>query len=165
MDVWYQCENPYPFVPQDVLDSVDSVRGSLPNRYCDPRISADLFEEVLDECGRNRWQYVASGGGQLIFCKVPDKVEYRAVPFSEFQSVRKSEELLAELGKDQWMLVAGSGAHVVFMKVDHALHYHILQDSEFQSLKKAQENLDELAEQGWSLIGGAGNMVVFQKPA
>jgi len=49
MDVWYQCENPYPFVPQDVLDSVDSVRGSLPNRYCDPRISADLFEEVLDE--------------------------------------------------------------------------------------------------------------------
>jgi alkanesulfonate monooxygenase SsuD/methylene tetrahydromethanopterin reductase-like flavin-dependent oxidoreductase (luciferase family) len=49
MDVWYQCENPYPFVPQDVLDAVDSVRGSLPNRYCDPRISADLFEEVLDE--------------------------------------------------------------------------------------------------------------------
>jgi alkanesulfonate monooxygenase SsuD/methylene tetrahydromethanopterin reductase-like flavin-dependent oxidoreductase (luciferase family) len=49
MDVWYQCENPYPFVPQDVLDGVDSVRGSLPNRYCDPRISADLFEEVLDE--------------------------------------------------------------------------------------------------------------------
>ena len=49
MDVWYQCENPYPFVPQDVLDRVDSVRGSLPNRYCDPRIAADLFEEVLDE--------------------------------------------------------------------------------------------------------------------
>jgi alkanesulfonate monooxygenase SsuD/methylene tetrahydromethanopterin reductase-like flavin-dependent oxidoreductase (luciferase family) len=49
MDVWYQCENPYPFVPQDVLDGVDSVRGSLPNRYCDPRIAADLFEEVLDE--------------------------------------------------------------------------------------------------------------------
>jgi len=49
MDAWYQCENPYPFVPQDVLDGVDSVRGSLPNRYCDPRIAADLFEEVLDE--------------------------------------------------------------------------------------------------------------------
>jgi alkanesulfonate monooxygenase SsuD/methylene tetrahydromethanopterin reductase-like flavin-dependent oxidoreductase (luciferase family) len=49
MDVWYQCENPYPFVPRDVLDGVDSVRGSLPNRYCDPRIAADLFEEVLDE--------------------------------------------------------------------------------------------------------------------
>jgi alkanesulfonate monooxygenase SsuD/methylene tetrahydromethanopterin reductase-like flavin-dependent oxidoreductase (luciferase family) len=25
------------------------VRGSLPNRYCDPRVAADLFHEVLDE--------------------------------------------------------------------------------------------------------------------
>ena len=49
MDVWYQCENPYPFVPQDILDRVDSVRASLPNKYCDPKIAADLFEEVLDE--------------------------------------------------------------------------------------------------------------------
>jgi alkanesulfonate monooxygenase SsuD/methylene tetrahydromethanopterin reductase-like flavin-dependent oxidoreductase (luciferase family) len=49
MDVWYQCENPYPFVSPDVLDRADSVRASLPNRYCDPRIAADLFEEVLDE--------------------------------------------------------------------------------------------------------------------
>jgi alkanesulfonate monooxygenase SsuD/methylene tetrahydromethanopterin reductase-like flavin-dependent oxidoreductase (luciferase family) len=49
MDGWYQCENPYPFVPQDILDATDSVRASLPNRYCDPRIAADLFEEVLDE--------------------------------------------------------------------------------------------------------------------
>jgi alkanesulfonate monooxygenase SsuD/methylene tetrahydromethanopterin reductase-like flavin-dependent oxidoreductase (luciferase family) len=49
MDAWYQCENPYPFVPQEVLDSVDSVRASLPNSYCDPKIAADLFEEVLDE--------------------------------------------------------------------------------------------------------------------
>ena len=49
MDAWYQCENPYPFVPQEILDSVDSVRASLPNGYCDPKIAADLFEEVLDE--------------------------------------------------------------------------------------------------------------------
>lgn len=49
MDAWYQCENPYPFVPQEVLDRVDSVRASLPNSYCDPKIAADLFEEVLDE--------------------------------------------------------------------------------------------------------------------
>jgi alkanesulfonate monooxygenase SsuD/methylene tetrahydromethanopterin reductase-like flavin-dependent oxidoreductase (luciferase family) len=32
-----------------VLEAADSVRASLPNRYCDPRISADLFEEVIDE--------------------------------------------------------------------------------------------------------------------
>ena len=25
------------------------VRGSLPNRYCDPEVAADLFEEVIDE--------------------------------------------------------------------------------------------------------------------
>jgi alkanesulfonate monooxygenase SsuD/methylene tetrahydromethanopterin reductase-like flavin-dependent oxidoreductase (luciferase family) len=49
MDVWFHNENPYPFVPQEVLDRVDSVRASLPNKYCDPKIAADLFEEVLDE--------------------------------------------------------------------------------------------------------------------
>src|SRR5262249_54122882 len=49
MDAWWQCEVPYPFVPQDVLTATDSVRASLPNRYCDPKIAADLFEETLDE--------------------------------------------------------------------------------------------------------------------
>jgi alkanesulfonate monooxygenase SsuD/methylene tetrahydromethanopterin reductase-like flavin-dependent oxidoreductase (luciferase family) len=49
MDVWFHNENVYPFVPQDVLDRADSVRASLPNRHCDPRIAADLFEQVLDE--------------------------------------------------------------------------------------------------------------------
>jgi alkanesulfonate monooxygenase SsuD/methylene tetrahydromethanopterin reductase-like flavin-dependent oxidoreductase (luciferase family) len=49
MDVWYHNENTYPFVPQEVLDRVDSVRACLPNKYCDPRIAADLFEETLDE--------------------------------------------------------------------------------------------------------------------
>lgn len=48
MDAWFHNENTYPFVPQDVLDGTDSVRASLPNRYCDPRIAADLFEETLD---------------------------------------------------------------------------------------------------------------------
>jgi alkanesulfonate monooxygenase SsuD/methylene tetrahydromethanopterin reductase-like flavin-dependent oxidoreductase (luciferase family) len=49
MDAWWQCEVPYPFVPQEVLDAADSVRASLPNRWCDPRVAADLFEEVIDE--------------------------------------------------------------------------------------------------------------------
>ena len=49
MQAWYHCENTYPFVPQEVLDRADSVRGSLPNRYCDPKIAADLFHECLDE--------------------------------------------------------------------------------------------------------------------
>jgi len=49
MDAWWMCEVPYPHVPSAVLDAADSVRASLPNRYCDPRISADLFEEVIDE--------------------------------------------------------------------------------------------------------------------
>ncbi len=49
MEAWWQCEVPYPFVPREVLNAADSVRGSLPNRYCDPRIAADLFEEVIDE--------------------------------------------------------------------------------------------------------------------
>lgn len=49
MEVWYHNENPYPFVPQDVLDRADSVRASLANKYCDPAIAANLFEETLDE--------------------------------------------------------------------------------------------------------------------
>jgi len=43
------CEVPYPDVPATVLDAADSVRASLPNRYCDPRVAADLFEQVIDE--------------------------------------------------------------------------------------------------------------------
>jgi len=49
MQAWYLNENPYPFVPPHVLDAADSVRGSLPNRYCDPKLAADLFQEALDE--------------------------------------------------------------------------------------------------------------------
>src|SRR5579884_3362876 len=49
MQAWYHCENVYPFVPQEVLDRADSVRGSLPNKYCDPGRAADLFHECLDE--------------------------------------------------------------------------------------------------------------------
>src|ERR1700754_2812140 len=49
MDAWWMCEVPYPHVDEAVLDAADSVRASLPNRYCDPRIAADLFEEVFDE--------------------------------------------------------------------------------------------------------------------
>jgi alkanesulfonate monooxygenase SsuD/methylene tetrahydromethanopterin reductase-like flavin-dependent oxidoreductase (luciferase family) len=49
MDLWSHCENPYPFVPAEVLAQADSVRASLPNRYCDPQITARLFDEILDE--------------------------------------------------------------------------------------------------------------------
>jgi alkanesulfonate monooxygenase SsuD/methylene tetrahydromethanopterin reductase-like flavin-dependent oxidoreductase (luciferase family) len=49
MDAWYHNEITYPFVPQEILDRADSVRASLPNKYCDPKIAADLFEESLDE--------------------------------------------------------------------------------------------------------------------
>lgn len=49
MDAWWMCEVPYPQVPKAVLDAADSVRASLPNRWCDPRVAADLFDEVIDE--------------------------------------------------------------------------------------------------------------------
>ncbi len=32
-----------------MLARVESVRGSLPNTYCDPKVAAQLFEECLDE--------------------------------------------------------------------------------------------------------------------
>ena len=49
MQLWNHCENPYPFVPNEVLEQADSVRASLPNKYCDPEIAARLYDEVLDE--------------------------------------------------------------------------------------------------------------------
>lgn len=49
MEAWWQCEIPYPFVDKKVTDAADSVRASLPNRLCDPRIAATLFDEVIDE--------------------------------------------------------------------------------------------------------------------
>ena len=49
MDAWWQCEIPYPFVDKKITDAADSVRASLPNRLCDPKIAARLFDEVLDE--------------------------------------------------------------------------------------------------------------------
>src|SRR5262245_12028896 len=59
MDVWFHNEITYPFVPQEITDRADSVRASLPNKYCAPRVAADLFEECLagfmrcDEHGLN----------------------------------------------------------------------------------------------------------------
>jgi alkanesulfonate monooxygenase SsuD/methylene tetrahydromethanopterin reductase-like flavin-dependent oxidoreductase (luciferase family) len=49
MRAFYGCEVTYPFVAQQVLDATDSVRASLPNKYCDPKIAANLYHETLDE--------------------------------------------------------------------------------------------------------------------
>jgi alkanesulfonate monooxygenase SsuD/methylene tetrahydromethanopterin reductase-like flavin-dependent oxidoreductase (luciferase family) len=49
MELWNHCENPYPFVPAEVLDQADSARASLPNRYCDPVIASRLYDEVFEE--------------------------------------------------------------------------------------------------------------------
>ena len=47
MRAWFITRNE--IVPQEVLDEAESVRASLPNKYCDPKIAAQLFEECLDE--------------------------------------------------------------------------------------------------------------------
>ncbi|MEA2777364.1 MAG: hypothetical protein QOF90_2770, partial [Acetobacteraceae bacterium] len=49
IELWNHCENPYPFVPAEVLDAAESVRASLPSRYCDPEIAARLYDEVFEE--------------------------------------------------------------------------------------------------------------------
>lgn len=49
IELWNHCENPYPFVPAEVLDAAESVRASLPNKYCDPEIAARLYDEVFEE--------------------------------------------------------------------------------------------------------------------
>ena len=49
MEIWNHTEFVYPFVPQEVIDRAPSARASLPNRYCDPRIVRQLYDEVFDE--------------------------------------------------------------------------------------------------------------------
>jgi alkanesulfonate monooxygenase SsuD/methylene tetrahydromethanopterin reductase-like flavin-dependent oxidoreductase (luciferase family) len=49
MELWNHCENPYPFVPAEVLDAAPSVRASLPSKYCEPEIAARLYDEVFEE--------------------------------------------------------------------------------------------------------------------
>jgi alkanesulfonate monooxygenase SsuD/methylene tetrahydromethanopterin reductase-like flavin-dependent oxidoreductase (luciferase family) len=49
MELWNHCENPYPFVPAEVLDAAPSVRASLPNKYCEPEIAARLYDEIFEE--------------------------------------------------------------------------------------------------------------------
>ena len=40
MDAWFQNEVTYPHVAPEILNAADSVRATLPNKYCDPVISA-----------------------------------------------------------------------------------------------------------------------------
>src|SRR6201992_2897504 len=49
IELWNHCENPYPFVPAEVLDAADSGRASLSSKYCDPEIVARLYDEVFAE--------------------------------------------------------------------------------------------------------------------
>ena len=49
MEVWNHCENPSACVPNEVLEQAESVRARLPNEYCDPKIVAQLYDEILDE--------------------------------------------------------------------------------------------------------------------
>ena len=49
MDVWFQNEITYPYVDKAVLEAADSVRGTLPNKHCDPNVAANLFAEAIDE--------------------------------------------------------------------------------------------------------------------
>jgi alkanesulfonate monooxygenase SsuD/methylene tetrahydromethanopterin reductase-like flavin-dependent oxidoreductase (luciferase family) len=46
MKVWSFCENPYP----EVWDTTsESLRNTLPSRYCDPKVAADILNRHLDE--------------------------------------------------------------------------------------------------------------------
>ena len=47
MKVWYFSETAYPNLPSQ--DAYDSIRVTLPNRFYDPSIGADLFDRYLDE--------------------------------------------------------------------------------------------------------------------
>jgi len=47
MQAWHFTEMPYPHLPP--LDDIPSIRVTLPNKYFDPKIGADLYNRYLDE--------------------------------------------------------------------------------------------------------------------
>jgi alkanesulfonate monooxygenase SsuD/methylene tetrahydromethanopterin reductase-like flavin-dependent oxidoreductase (luciferase family) len=47
MDAWHFTEMPYPYIPP--LDTLDSMRVTLPNRHFDPKIGHELYNRYLDE--------------------------------------------------------------------------------------------------------------------
>ncbi|MGE0651638.1 MAG: LLM class flavin-dependent oxidoreductase [Alphaproteobacteria bacterium] len=47
MRCWHFTEMPYPHLPD--LETIDSVRVSIPSKYYDPKVGADLYQRYLDE--------------------------------------------------------------------------------------------------------------------
>jgi alkanesulfonate monooxygenase SsuD/methylene tetrahydromethanopterin reductase-like flavin-dependent oxidoreductase (luciferase family) len=47
MEAWHFTEMPYPHLPP--LDDVPSIRVTIPSKYFDPKIGADLYNRYLDE--------------------------------------------------------------------------------------------------------------------
>ena len=47
MDVWHFTEMPYPHLPP--IDTLSTMRVTLPSRHYDPKIGADLYNRYLDE--------------------------------------------------------------------------------------------------------------------
>ena len=47
MQCWHFTEMPYPHLPD--LEKIDLIRVSLPSKYYDPEVGADLYQRYLDE--------------------------------------------------------------------------------------------------------------------
>jgi alkanesulfonate monooxygenase SsuD/methylene tetrahydromethanopterin reductase-like flavin-dependent oxidoreductase (luciferase family) len=47
MEAWHFTEMPYPHLPP--LDDISSIRVTIPSKYFDPKIGADLYHRYLDE--------------------------------------------------------------------------------------------------------------------
>ena len=50
MQAWHFTEMPYPYLPP--FDELSTIRVTLPSKYFDPKIGADLYNRYLDEIGR-----------------------------------------------------------------------------------------------------------------
>ena len=76
MQAWCHCENTCQFAPREVVDRADSVRGRLPNKYCDPTIAADLFPRMPGRTPavprpwrEHRLDRASCGNQQFLRCK------------------------------------------------------------------------------------------------
>ena len=49
MLAYHFTEMPYPFLPDDAEKTYGAMRVTLPSRYCDPKITHDLYNRYLDE--------------------------------------------------------------------------------------------------------------------
>jgi alkanesulfonate monooxygenase SsuD/methylene tetrahydromethanopterin reductase-like flavin-dependent oxidoreductase (luciferase family) len=94
---WYFSENPYPHLPEPYPSQYEAVRITLPSRYYDPKIGAELYHRYFDE-----WQLADELGLNVM------TNEHHETATCLNPSVAVTTAVLARITKNARLLVLGN---------------------------------------------------------